>query len=112
MVFLKRNHRFNIPLSDDQLEGMPLGTMSKFPYTVKETELKIGDILLLMSDGFPELMNNNKEMIGYKKIRNIFQEISLGEPEEIISELKKVGSEWIDERDPDDDVTFVVIKVK
>ena len=33
-------------------------------------------------------------------------------PEQIISFLKNEGAAWVDNQDPDDDVTFVVIKVK
>ena len=65
-----------------------------------------------MSDGFPELLNNDKEMFGYKRARNLFEEVSGESPEEIITKLKSAGSEWVNDKDPDDDVTFVVIKVK
>jgi serine phosphatase RsbU (regulator of sigma subunit) len=65
-----------------------------------------------MSDGFPELLNNEKEMYGYKRARNYFEEIAGETPENIISKLKTAGSEWVKDKDPDDDVTFVAIKVK
>jgi serine phosphatase RsbU (regulator of sigma subunit)/ligand-binding sensor domain-containing protein len=95
-----------------QIEGMPLGAINNFPYKQKEKTLEQGDIILLMSDGFPELMNNNKEMYGYKRARNLFEEASDKSPEEIIKNLKDSGSDWVNDNDPDDDVTFVVIKVK
>ncbi len=94
------------------LEGMPLGTMSNYPYIIRETELNAGDTLLLMSDGFPELLNDEKKMYGYKKARNYFEEIAGESPEEIITKLKNAGTNWTKDNDPDDDVTFVVIKVK
>ena len=94
------------------LEGMPLGTMSNYPYIIRETELNAGDTLLLMSDGFPELLNDEKEMYGYKRARNLFEEYAGESPEDIITKLKSAGAEWVNDKDPDDDVTFVVIKVK
>jgi serine phosphatase RsbU (regulator of sigma subunit)/ligand-binding sensor domain-containing protein len=93
-------------------EGMPLGTMKKFPYKIGETKLHPGDTILLMSDGFPELMNDKKELYGYKRTKNKFKEVAEGTPEQIIDILKNEVSEWVDGVDPDDDVTFVVIKVK
>jgi serine phosphatase RsbU (regulator of sigma subunit) len=33
-------------------------------------------------------------------------------PDEIIDVLKNEGSLWVNDQEPDDDVTFVVIKVK
>ena len=51
------------------IKAMPLGTMSNFPYLVKETLLEKGDTILLMSDGFPELQNGNIEMYGYDRVK-------------------------------------------
>jgi serine phosphatase RsbU (regulator of sigma subunit)/ligand-binding sensor domain-containing protein len=93
-------------------KGMPLGTIEKFPYTIESTELQEGDTILLMSDGFPELMNGEQEMIGFQRTREQFEKIADQSPEDIISELKEIGSNWANDKDPDDDVTFVVIKVK
>jgi len=89
-----------------------LGTMEKFPYEIKDTTLKAGDTILLMSDGLPELENAEGKMYGYKKIRNSFEDIADKSPEEIVSYLKNEGAGWVNNADPDDDVTFVVIKVK
>ena len=93
-------------------KAMPLGTMEKFPYEIKDTTLKPGDTILLMSDGLPELTNDKDEMYGYKRIRNGFEDVAEKEPAEIISYLKNEGAGWVNNADPDDDVTFVVIKVK
>jgi serine phosphatase RsbU (regulator of sigma subunit) len=51
-------------------------------------------------------------MFGYKRARNSFEEVAEKEPEEIISYLREVGRSWTNNTEPDDDVTFVVIKVK
>ena len=99
-------------IEEHVMKGMPLGTFSNFPYALTKGELSVGDTILLMSDGFPELFNDKKEMYGYKRARNLFEELATESPEEIISKLKNAGSEWVNDNDPDDDVTFVVIKVK
>jgi len=67
---------------------------------------------LLMSDGLPELENSKGELYGYKRIRNGFEDVAEKKPAEIISYLKNEGAGWVNSADPDDDVTFVVIKVK
>jgi serine phosphatase RsbU (regulator of sigma subunit)/ligand-binding sensor domain-containing protein len=93
-------------------KAMPLGTMEKFPYEIKDTTLKPGDTILLITDGLPELKNDSEEMYGYKRIRNGFEDVAEKAPEEIVSYLKNEGASWVNNADPDDDVTFVVIKVK
>ena len=50
-------------------------------------------------------INDKKEMFGYKKAKNLFEEVAGHSPEEIISKLKNAGSDWIDDKDPDVSVT-------
>ncbi len=59
------------------MQGMPLGAIKNFEYKLYETELKTGDCVLLMSDGYPELENAKKEQIGYVKLKSQFGEIAL-----------------------------------
>ncbi len=94
------------------MQGVPLGTMKKFSYKIIDTKLQPGDTILLLTDGLPELQNDNEELFGYKRVRNIFEEVAEKSPDEIISSLKDDGSAWISDKEPEDDVTFVVIKVK
>jgi serine phosphatase RsbU (regulator of sigma subunit) len=109
-VYLFRNkHKI---IEEYLMEGMPLGTMDNFPYELRKMELFTGDTILLMSDGFPELKNQKNELFGYKRAKNSFEEVAEKNPEEIITYLKNEGNRWSDNKEPDDDVTFVVIKVK
>jgi serine phosphatase RsbU (regulator of sigma subunit) len=94
------------------LKGMPLGAVQDFPYELREMEIFSGDTIFLMSDGLPELFNKDKEMFGYERIINIYKNSASKNPEDIIQDLKNAGSEWTNDAAPDDDVTFVVIKVK
>ncbi len=94
------------------LKGMPLGAMKNFPYEIRETEISAGDTLLLFSDGLPELKNENEELFGYNRVNKSFKSVAENQPEEIISYLKEEAARWLNDKEPDDDVTFVVIKVK
>ncbi|MCK5281382.1 MAG: SpoIIE family protein phosphatase, partial [Cyclobacteriaceae bacterium] len=93
-------------------KGMPLGTFKDFPYETQEAGLSPGDTILLLSDGMPELINEKGEMFGYERISDKFRESAHYKPDEIINLLKDTASGWINDKDPGDDVTFVVIKVK
>ena len=57
-------------IEEHVIKGMPLGTFNNFPYSVVESNISSGDTILLMSDGFPELLNDKNEMYGYKRARN------------------------------------------
>jgi sigma-B regulation protein RsbU (phosphoserine phosphatase) len=91
---------------------MPLGAMYNFPYQLKETNLNSGDTIFLFTDGLPELTNSKKEMYGYDRTKIEFQAVAEKTSGEIVNHFKNSASIWADGNDPDDDVTFVVIKIK
>ena len=94
------------------LKGMPLGAMKNFPYEIREAEISAGDTILLLSDGLPELKNENGELYNYMRVKKSFESVAEKQPEQVINHLKEEGLKWVNDKDPDDDVTFVVIKVK
>jgi len=68
--------------------------------------------MLILSDGLPELFKKDKEMFSYERVVQEFSKSAHKSPEEIIEDLKTAGSNWIDNGEPDDDITFVVLKMK
>ena len=94
------------------LKGMPLGGPGSFQYKATETTLAPGDTILLMSDGFPELFNNENEMLDYPRVIDIYQETAEKSPDEIVAHLMAAGKKWRNGRPQDDDITFVVVKSK
>ena len=92
--------------------GPPLGGFSNFNYELCSYEMVTGDIVVLMSDGFVERMNEKKEIFGWDKGRDLLKRIIDSTADEIIKEFVRVSDEWGGDRDQDDDITFVVFKVK
>ena len=92
--------------------GPPLGAFPQFNYTNNKFELSKGDIILLMTDGFTERFNINNEMIGDDKAKEILGEIAGESAGKIIERFVKECDVWGGDRPQDDDVTFVVIKIK
>lgn len=92
------------------IKSMPLGGPSS-SYKQQETTLDIGDVVLLMSDGYPELFNEQKEMLDYHRIKDIFQEVSEKSSDDIVQQLTRSGKEWSNRMPLEDDVTFVVVKM-
>ena len=109
-VYIYRNS--NSSIEEIVFNGMPLGALLDSKFVVNEFELKAEDTLLILSDGFPELTNISSEMYGYDRIKTEFQSVGEKEPAEIVEHLKNSASQWVNGKEPDDDVTFVVIKVK
>ena len=51
-------------IEEFKIKGMPLGAFDYFPYETIKTELEIGDTVLLMTDGLPDLFNKDNESFG------------------------------------------------
>ena len=94
------------------IHAMPLGAVKDFPYEISELEISSGDTILLLSDGLPELKNERNQQYGYAQVKEKFKLVAEKSPDEIVEYLKSTASKWINGVEPDDDVTFVVIKVK
>jgi serine phosphatase RsbU (regulator of sigma subunit) len=94
------------------MKGMPLGAMLSFPYNVHEKELNSGDIILLLSDGIPEQMNEDEEMYDYPQVKDQFIKVAEKTPDEIIKHFIESCDSWMGDAIQADDITIMVIRIK
>jgi serine phosphatase RsbU (regulator of sigma subunit) len=94
------------------IKAPPLGGFSGYQYREREYALGHGDVLVLMSDGFPERFNQDGEMFDYSRARQSLAEAASRRPREIIEHFVSAGDLWANGRPQNDDITFVVLKVK
>jgi serine phosphatase RsbU (regulator of sigma subunit) len=99
-------------LEEVSLEGLPLGGLAHSTYNQWETTLAAGDTLLLMSDGFPELLNGDSDPLGYPRVRDLYESCASRDAEAVIAELSAAAEHWTEGRPPADDITFVVMKAR
>jgi len=94
------------------LKGLPLGGFPDFKYQQAEIEFRSGDTLVLMSDGLPEMFNEADEILDYPTMKKLVEEVAHASPQAIIDYLVATGEKWANGRPQEDDVTFVVVKMK
>jgi serine phosphatase RsbU (regulator of sigma subunit) len=94
------------------IKAPPLGGFSGYQYREREFALGHGDVLVLMSDGFPERFNLDGEMFDYSRARQALTEAASRHPREIIEHFVRAGDRWANGTPQNDDITFVVLKVK
>lgn len=97
-------------LDQVELKGMPLGSKVEYPYERRKTYINPGDLVILMSDGLPELFNRDGEILGYKRVLEMIMRMGHKTPNEIIEDLQKLSLQWLDGHNQDDDMTFFVFK--
>ena len=94
------------------IRAVPLGGVAGYPYRQQELPVAAGDIVVLMSDGLPERFNAENEMLDYAATKRALAEAADRSPQQIIEHFVRVGEAWANGRAQDDDMTFVVLKVK
>ncbi len=94
------------------LEGMPLGGVIGTERQETSFKLQSGDTILMMSDGLPEMLNPENEMLDYPKTKKLFTEVADESPKAIIRHMFEASTLWAKGKPQEDDITLVVIKVK
>jgi serine phosphatase RsbU (regulator of sigma subunit) len=94
------------------IHSLPLGSLANYAYRAQSAPLAPGDVIVLMSDGFPERFNDAGEMLGYSKAKELLPPLASHSAREIVEAFVEAGDRWAGGRPEDDDVTFVVVKVK
>ncbi len=98
-------------VDDVVLKGLPLGSSIDYPYERKKIQLGQGDVLLMMSDGLMELFDPNREMLGTEKIAEILKNSNSYSAGDIINQLTQLIERWSGGKEPDDDITMMVLKI-
>jgi len=109
-VFIFRSHSGSV--EEVALPGLPLGGLADVRYERWEADVAPGDTLLLMTDGFPELLNPDDEPFGYERARAAFASVAAGPAEEVVSGLEEAAAGWSGGRSLEDDMTFLVLKLR
>lgn len=98
---------FELPLT-----GIAVGVMPDAEYEQKEIELHSGDIIVLYTDGVTEAINEQNEMFGEMRLKNIIENNTLNSVEQIISTIIDEVNVFAGNQPQFDDITLMVIKVE
>lgn len=93
------------------IKSLPLGGISNYVYHPQTFSLAPDDIVVLLSDGFPERFNDANEILGFSRAGEMLPALASLSPQQIIDRFVEAGDQWAQGRPQDDDVTFVVLKV-
>lgn len=94
------------------MKTMPLGAPTASAYQQRDIAIAPGDTILMMTDGYAELFNEQEEMLDYPNVIANFKQVANQPPADIIAHLLACGKKWQQGRVPHDDITFVVLKTK
>ena len=91
---------------------MPVGLIEDAEFKQAEHQLQPGDILFLYTDGIKEAMNQQEELYGYERIKEILKQSSDLKVDEIRQNIVADVEKYCSGYPQQDDWTIVIIKVK
>jgi serine phosphatase RsbU (regulator of sigma subunit) len=90
--------------------GMPLGGLDT-AYVENTVEVAPGDVVVLTTDGFPELADAAGDPLGYGELRRLVATAPAAAPDDLVRHLAAAVTARTAGGPPNDDVTFVVVRV-
>ena len=97
-----------------EIGGFPLGIglASMANYTDIGLTLQPGEMLVLMSDGLVEAMNDQDEILGFDHVAEIVQAGPLGKSQLMLDHIHQAVARFVGNTEPHDDLTVVVITAR
>ena len=90
--------------------NLPLGGLESEKFDGVKKEFKSGDVMVMISDGLPELPNPTNDLLDYEKVENCIKENAEKSANEIKDALVYLSDNWASGVMNPDDITIVVIK--
>jgi serine phosphatase RsbU (regulator of sigma subunit) len=92
-------------------EGLIIGVKKHFDYEQESLKLASGDVLLLYTDGLTEASNENNELFGEHRLKELLAENHQMEPQALISHIVEQVQLFTGHQSFQDDVSLVVMHV-
>jgi serine phosphatase RsbU (regulator of sigma subunit) len=91
-----------------KVTGMPLGLLQESTYESRSTVIQPGETLVLHSDGITEAHNEDGEMFGFPRVKDLIAFCE--DPSELIDRLLESVADFVGpDLEQEDDVTMVVL---
>lgn len=93
-------------------DRFPLGIVKSSTYEQLTLDLQTGDILVFYTDGIVDAMNGHYEAYGFDRLSDSIKLYANLTPTEMIDKLVTEMEQYCNCSNFDDDVTFVIVKIK
>jgi sigma-B regulation protein RsbU (phosphoserine phosphatase) len=96
------------------LEGgnLPLGILEEEEFATYSVDLHEGDVFLFYSDGLTEFRNSEGDMFGSERLADLVRQVHSKNPDDIISEIRRVCAHIASNNEFTDDLTCIAVKIE
>ena len=104
--FSERNNN----IEEILVPNLPLGGIESEKFDGVEKDFHPGDVMVMISDGLPELPNKGNDLLDYPLVFSCIKDNAKKSADEIKDALVELSDEWAEGLMNPDDITIVVIK--
>ena len=90
--------------------GMPLGVFDDAKVGQRQLDLKLGETLLVYTDGVTEAMNPKRELFGEERLKQALQGQARLSPETLTQRVVEEVAKFAAGAEPSDDITLLAVK--
>jgi sigma-B regulation protein RsbU (phosphoserine phosphatase) len=107
-------HNYPVILDDGVhelvLNGLPLGIDADYSYEEIGAHMKPGDVLVFFTDGVIEAMNEEGELFGFERLREILTDGTSRRPRTVTRQIVRAVRSFTGGTPQSDDITLVVLR--
>ena len=92
-------------------KSLALGIMKDSEYNEKNLELRVGDLLIIYSDGAIEQVNPDNEQFGIERLESLISDNSQLLPKALTEKIYSEVNKFANGEAQSDDLTLVVVKI-
>ena len=107
---LRLNPRAVDPLSQLHMPSLPLGIEETTLYQQAVIDLQPGEMLIAYTDGTTDALNCHREEFGMQRLEQVILANQNASAEQMAAAIEMALHQFIDESDPFDDITLVIIR--
>ncbi|MFN8923529.1 MAG: SpoIIE family protein phosphatase, partial [Sphingobacteriia bacterium] len=94
-----------------EARGTFLGLPIPMQFNPSKVMVRPGDLLVVMTDGYPDMMNAQEEPMGYDCIRSLLPQIKDKPIEAVLTALTDMAKDWQGAARLEDDLTLLAIRI-
>jgi sigma-B regulation protein RsbU (phosphoserine phosphatase) len=91
--------------------GLPVGVMRGVPYVGASVQLRPGDRFFVYSDGLPEAVNSNGDLLGEERLGEIARGARDLPLDACADRILAEAVRWSSPKDPHDDISLVAVEI-
>ncbi len=114
MRLANAGHSYPLILNDAvhelALDGLPLGIDADYTFTETTAQLQPGDVLILYTDGVIEAFNEQGEIFGFERLKQVLAESPLRRPRTLTRQIVRAVRAFTGPTPQSDDITLVVLR--